>query len=77
MDAIDPIVLDAVADRLAGAYDSFEPVAPVRTDLEGGGVDAAYAVQQRTTTRWESPRRMRASMHPASDCSWHTVGLRW
>jgi 2-keto-4-pentenoate hydratase len=54
---IDPTVLDAVAGRLAAAYDSFEPVPPVRADLDGGGVDAAYAVQQRTTARWEAAGR--------------------
>ncbi len=56
---IETDVLDAVADRLARAYDAFEPIAPVRSELAPGGVAAAYAVQERVTQRWlESGRRI-------------------
>lgn len=50
-------VLEAVAERLASAYDSFETVAPVRDELAGGGIPAAYAVQERVTRRWEAAGR--------------------
>jgi 2-keto-4-pentenoate hydratase len=50
MDAID--ALDAVADRIAAAYETFEPIPPVRAELEPGGVSAALAVQQRVAARW-------------------------
>jgi 2-keto-4-pentenoate hydratase len=41
--------IQAVAGRLRTAYDTYEPVAPVRDDLPPGDVDAAYAVQRATT----------------------------
>ena len=46
--------LDAVADRLAGAYETFQPVTPVRAELAAGGIAAAYAVQERVTQRWQA-----------------------
>jgi 2-keto-4-pentenoate hydratase len=54
---IDPDVIEAVATRLADAYETFQPVAPVRGDLEAGGVAAAYAVQQSVVRRWEAAGR--------------------
>lgn len=57
MHTIDPDVIGAVATRLADAYETFQPVAPVRDDLEAGGVAAAYAVQQAVARRWNAAGR--------------------
>jgi 2-keto-4-pentenoate hydratase len=54
---IDPEAIEAVATRLADAYETFQPIAPVRGDLEAGGVAAAYAVQQAVSQRWEAAGR--------------------
>ena len=45
----DPV--EAVAEALRSAY-SGVPIAPVRGALEAGGIDAAYAVQERNTREW-------------------------
>src|SRR5688572_20135342 len=44
--------IDDVAGRLRAAYERYEPIAPIRQALEDGGIDAAYAVQQRNTDHW-------------------------
>ena len=44
--------LDRLARRLRAAYDSYEPVAPIRDELPAGDVAAAYAVQRRNTDHW-------------------------
>lgn len=41
-----------VAARLRAAYDSFEPVAPIRNELPTGDVTAAYAAQKVNTDHW-------------------------
>lgn len=41
-----------IAARLRSAYDSYEPIAPIRDELAAGGVGAAYAVQQANTDHW-------------------------
>jgi len=57
MSAVDDHTLDAIAAELAAAYRTYEPIKPVRDRLEIGGVDAAYAVQQRNTDLWVASGR--------------------
>lgn len=47
----DRVLIEQAADRLFGAYTG-TPVAPVRTELPEGDLDAAYAVQRVNTARW-------------------------
>jgi 2-keto-4-pentenoate hydratase len=54
---VDEQVLDGVAADLRGAYETDEPIKPVRDALELGGIDAAYAVQQRNTDIWVAQGR--------------------
>lgn len=49
--APDADVLEEVAERLWAATRSGEPIAPVRGSLPPGGLEAAYAVQQRNVVR--------------------------
>jgi 2-keto-4-pentenoate hydratase len=56
---VDGEVLGLVAKRIREAYDTFEPIAPVRDDLASGGIEAAYAVQEINTTLWlDAGRRL-------------------
>ncbi|NND74459.1 MAG: 2-keto-4-pentenoate hydratase [Ilumatobacter sp.] len=57
METIDSNAVEAVAGRLLSAYESFEPIAPVRAGLEASGIDAAYGVQRATTDAWVSMGR--------------------
>ena len=41
-----------LAERLRGAYESYEPIAPLRSELPDGDIDAAYAVQRANTDHW-------------------------
>ena len=41
-----------VAKRLREAYDRYEPIAPVRTELPVGDVGIAYAIQRANTDYW-------------------------
>lgn len=44
--------LHEIAERLAAAYTTGVPIAPVRDELAHGGLDAAYRVQRIQTERW-------------------------
>lgn len=55
MSGLDVVMINELAQRLRGAYDSYEPIAPIREELESkgpGDLDAAYAVQQLNTEYW-------------------------
>lgn len=54
---INHAVLHDVATRLADAYESGAPIAPIRGELSAGGIDAAYRVQQLTVERWQAAGR--------------------
>ena len=54
--ADDPVI-GLLADRLRMAYDTSEPVAPVRGELPPGDVGAAYAVQTVNTDFWSGQAR--------------------
>ena len=59
MSAANANELEVIAAELRAAYAAFEPIAPLRERLGGGGVDAAYAVQQHNTEIWmRSGRRI-------------------
>ena len=47
--SVEPKVIQDVAARLRQAAESGKPIPPIRETLEGGGVAAAYAVQQANT----------------------------
>ncbi len=47
----DPDKISEAADRLQTAYDSGDPCPPVRTMLDEGDIDAAYAVQEINSIR--------------------------
>jgi len=47
--SIDATIIEGVASRLRHAATSGIPIAPVRDQLAGGGVEAAYAVQNANT----------------------------
>lgn len=53
----EPASTDLLAERLRAAYDAFEPIAPLRTELPAGDVDAAYAVQRANTEHWVAQGR--------------------
>lgn len=46
-----------LAERLRAAYDTYEPIAPIRDELPSGGIGAAYAVQQANTDHWVAAGR--------------------
>src|SRR2546421_12962092 len=52
----DDQVVELVAKHLREAYVG-EPIAPVRDELNEGGIEAAYAVQQRNTQLWQQEGR--------------------
>ncbi len=45
-------LIETLAARLRSAYDTFEPIAPIRDELPPGDVAAAYAVQLANTVHW-------------------------
>jgi 2-keto-4-pentenoate hydratase len=47
-----PAQLASLADRLFEAYTSGTPIAPLRDQLAGAPIDAAYAIQDINTKRW-------------------------
>jgi 2-keto-4-pentenoate hydratase len=47
--SVEPKVIQDIAARLRQAAESGKPIPPIREALEGGGVAAAYAVQQANT----------------------------
>ena len=56
---IDPQVIQRAAELLRGAAISGTPVTPIRDLISGGGVDAAYAVQEVNTRHYiDSGRRL-------------------
>ncbi|MCB0968676.1 MAG: fumarylacetoacetate hydrolase family protein [Ilumatobacter sp.] len=55
--SVDDTVAAAIADRLADAYHTGRPVAPIRDELAAGGIPAAYRVQELTVERWEREGR--------------------
>jgi 2-keto-4-pentenoate hydratase len=52
MSPTSPGTVQALAERLRAAYDTFAPVAPIRGELPEGDLAAAYAVQQANTEFW-------------------------
>lgn len=48
---------DLIAARLRAAYDDFEPIAPIRSELPEGDIAAAYGVQQANTEFWTAQGR--------------------
>lgn len=54
---VDTKILDAIASELRNAYKAYEPIPRIRERLAGGGVDDAYAVQQRNTDIWVAQGR--------------------
>jgi 2-keto-4-pentenoate hydratase len=57
MRVTDDATVDVLAKRLRAAYDSYEPIAPIRDELPAGDVDAAYAVQRINTDHWVTQGR--------------------
>jgi len=57
MSAPDQTTIDLLAKRLRGAYDAYEPIAPIRSELTDGDIAAAYAVQQVNTDHWVAAGR--------------------
>ena len=57
MSFVDAETVAAVAADLRAAYDTNEPIQPVRDRLETGGIAAAYAVQQHNTDIWTGEGR--------------------
>src|SRR5207249_3811459 len=56
---VDPSKIQAIAGRLRAAQESGVPIAPIRDEIAGGGVAAAYAIQQANTDhRLKSGRRL-------------------
>jgi 2-keto-4-pentenoate hydratase len=77
MSSIDDQVLAAVAADLRAAYGTGEPIKPVRDALELGGIDAAYAVQQRNTELWvaQGRRIVGRKIGLTSDAVQHQLGV--
>ncbi len=47
-----PALLASLADRLFEAYTTGRPIAPLRDELGGAPIEAAYAIQEINTKRW-------------------------